>query len=280
MGDPIKFNFITNIEDCTDDVTFAILQSYFNDIKPVDKYIRATISTIFSRVCKEIYKDKMPDKVSQKKVLKIQKKIIEKLRLRYGKWLNFNLEWTRRTGFRFKTNLDSTYVTAKGKLYGHWEGSVLRALFYTSHALERFDERVDPSRYNDFYKTYKRTYGVAPTAADLLDQLIMFTSEYAIDKDIHYLNVHFGVLVIESFRGVHIVKTFLTSDMMSDKDLNWYELAPTEFEKKESGGKILLSDFNSLFDHKCISCEPDFLDSDDCLPTDASIALAKGLRRL
>jgi len=262
-----RFDFTSNMNSTCDDATWQILKAHFKFIKPVEEHANISLSYIFEETLTEVYGKKNPEKYSKKKLEKIKVKIQEKLRKRYGKWITLSqLIWKRRKGnFQFVTNFNCTYRTRKGVLYGHYKTGRLRQLFYTSHCLQRFEERVDEERYDNFKKIYKKVNGVYPIANDIIDFLVCCSFQYGITKDYRYLNIYFGTLVVEVLKDVYIVKTFLLPEMHDNRKVDWYKIVPNKFDE-ENDGIMKIDSMNDFFQHKAEKDEPIFFDNDEEFP--------------
>jgi len=262
-----QYDLKSNMDDTCDDETWEMLKAYFEFINPVEKYFNISLSYIFEETLVEIYGKKNVEKFSKKKLEKIKTKIQNKLRTRYGKYITLSqLIWHRRSGnFRFVTNFNSTYKTKKGILYGHYKTGRLRQIFYTSHCLQRFDERINKEQYAKFSKIYKRLNGVYPIANDLIDFLIYCAYQYGIAKDYRYLNIYFGTLVVQTFRNIYIVKTFLLPEMHDERKVDWYKLAPNKFDE-ENDGMMEINSMSAFFTQKAVKDEPLFFGKEEELP--------------
>lgn len=257
-----KFCGQTTLDDTTTDETFSILKAYFEDVEQVDKYPTAAITGIVKQSVDKVMKHDNRERISKKKLQRIRDLILFKLRHRYGKWINLlNFKLKRNSTFEFETNFSTTYRTKKGLLYGHAPESSLRQMFFTAHSLQRFDERVKLTRYDDFRKKFKRQIGAYPTAADILYGLVLSSSQFGNDPEPNHrlINIHFGSLVVETFRNIFIVKTFITPDMVK-RDVEWFELEPNQFELE--GKAFDINSVQAFFDHKVVPCTPEFLEEE------------------
>ncbi len=262
-----RYDFTSNIDGTCDDATWEILKAYFEFIKPIEKYYNVSLSYIFEETMIEVYGKKNPEKYSRKKLEKIKEKIQNKLRIRYGKYITLSqLIWHRRSGnFRFVTNFNCTYKTRKGYLYGHYKTGRLRQLFYTSHCLQRFEERINKEQYAKFKKVYKKVNGVYPIANDIIDFLICCSYQYGIAKDYRYLNIYFGTLVVEVLKDVYIVKTFLLPEMHDERKVDWYKIIPNKYDE-DNEGVMEIDSMTDFFFHKAEKDDPIFFDKDEELP--------------
>lgn len=250
--------------DTKSDSTFAILQALFPDIQSVDKHIEASVTFFFNEAYEKIYKKDDFGRPSKRQMEKIRQYVIKSLRSRYGKWMTVrDLRWARRGGLSFKSNYCSTYKTSQGLLYGHSVDSSLREVFYTTHSLQRFEERMPEQLLEEIRKGFKLYRKYEPTTVDVFDHEIRNARDYGVDSDHRYLNIYFGALVIQTFRGVHIVKTFLTPEMLRDKDCRWLRAIPSQYDIENNDGEPYINGLTELFDHKTEQYEPTFLNIDD-----------------
>jgi len=189
----------------------VLLNKYFKTAV-VEKYPEAMMATFIDNAWKNVLGDDYrKDKVSKADRERIRDNILEQLRSYYGKWIsvvNFDKK------FRFRTNFEFVYKTEHGRLYGNPPGTYFANLFFTSHSLEQFEQRVGQEKYRDFASVYRKANGTNPTAADVLAFFVLFAFQFAIHKNFIYLNVNYGILVIEVLeQNVCIVKTFLSPEM-------------------------------------------------------------------
>jgi hypothetical protein len=243
------------------DGIFDILKAHYDsDIREVEKYSAANLSRMISMASYEICGNNFK-KPSKKQIKKIRKNITNRIQVRYGKYFSlkgFNFI-NRRESFNFGTNLNYSYRHKKGILYGHAPESFLRPLFYTTHCLERFTERVDPTLYKKLSEAFKRRSGSDPSPADILDLFAKGAFSFGYDKDYRFLNVFFGTLVLEMHKDVLVCKTFLLPDMLK-KGVNWREIEAVKIEGdlEDDPGSFHLNKITDLFAHKSVEESPDF----------------------
>jgi hypothetical protein len=178
----------------------------------LERYPEAMMMTFVENAWNVVLgKDYKKERVSKAARERIRDNILQQLRTYYGKWItvvNFDKK------FRFRTNFEYVYKTEHGRLYGNPPNTAFSNLFFTSHSLEQFEERVPLEKYKDFSTAYKRVHGTAPTAADIIPFFVMCCFQYAVHKNFIYLNVNYGILVLEVLsQHVCIAKTFLSPDM-------------------------------------------------------------------
>jgi hypothetical protein len=241
------------------DGMYDILKAHFDsDIKEVERYTAANLSVLISQAYNEVCGKDFFKRPSKKQTRRIRETILKRIRLRYGKYFDLTdfIYRNRRDSFRFNTNLSYSYRHKKGILYGHAPDTFLRPLFYTTHSLERFEERVDPKLYGSLTWVYKKLWGCDPTPASILDILIKSSFSWGNDKICQYLNVIFGSLVIERYKNVLVCKTFLTPNMLRE-DVNWRKLDSIDVAGEQSFHMNKLTD---LFEHRSVPSEPIFYD--------------------
>jgi hypothetical protein len=190
----------------------------------LEKYPEAMIQTYIDRawdaVCGPTYKKQ---RVSEKDRQRIKDHILKELQTNYGKWISI-INFDKR--FRFSTNFEYVYKTDFGRLYANPPRSGFGHLFFTSHSLQQFDDRVSIEKLKDYRLVYKKAFGSYPTAADILIFFVMFCFQFGIKDNFIFLNVNYGILVIEMLsKECFIVKTFLSPEMV-DADVRWYVLKP------------------------------------------------------
>jgi len=241
------------------------LKAHFDsDIKEVEKYSAANLSRMISEasysICGKSFKTP-----SRKQIKKIKKEVTRKIQLRYGKYFSlkgFNFI-NRRDSFNFGTNLNYSYKHKKGVLYGHAPDTFLRPLFYTTHSLDRFTERVDPDSYKKISEAFRRSNGTDPSPADILDIFAKGSFSFGYDKDYRFLNVFWGTLVLEMYKDVLVCKTFLLPEMVKE-GVNWRKIEAVKIEggseddSEDDSGDYYLNKITDLFAHKSTETVPEF----------------------
>jgi len=205
-------------------VYLSLLNNHFKTIT-YEKHIDAMINIIFTEVKDKVLGKKFDKKrISRKKGIKIRKGVSDKLKHKYGKWVSLSrFKIKDRSTIAFQTNLDKVFrVPGYGTLYGAYYRSACGNIFFTSHALERFEQRTDADTSKALASLFKDQLDTEATSVDLLCGLI-FTCAFVygkIGKFIH-LALPTGVLVLEDLGDVFIAKTFLGPDMI--KIIDWYQ---------------------------------------------------------
>jgi len=241
------------------DGMFDILKAHFDsDIKKIEKYLPANLSRLITDTFAEVCGKGYTKRPSKKQIKKIKNGVVQKIRLRYGKFFDLNdFEYhNRKDSFRLITNLNYSYRHKKGLLYGHPPDTYLRPLFYTTHSLERFQERVDQKHYKPLAEAYKRVWGSDPTPASILDILVGSSLIWGHNRESQFLYPLFGSLLIDNYKGVLVCKTFLLKHMLSE-DISWNKVDAIEIAGEE---KIHLSKISDIFEHKSSSAEPSFFE--------------------
>lgn len=198
-----------------------------------EKHPDAMLNIIFTDAYEKILgRNFRKQRISKKKEKKLKNEIISRLRHKYGRWINLtNFKIKNPAEIYFQTNFNRVYkVEDMGILYGSPSELICDGIFYTSHCLERFEERANPEFYDPITEEMKKIYKTEPTSADIMIGLIMSSNmEYGRWKDFCYLNVRVGALVLENLTDVFIAKTFLTPDMLHP-EMTWYQplIAPDE----------------------------------------------------
>lgn len=221
-----------------------ILNKEFNT-RPVERHPGALISLEFDAAAKRVLGPNFhKQRLSQRKQKALREELVRRLQVRYGRYVNIQSFDPKGRGVMFECNLTRCYTTDQGRLYRSPEWCTCRDVFYTSHCFERFEERAHPEYIEEASKAWKKCYGGKPTAADLLLMMVNAGDHvHAPGEGISfYLNVHFGVLVMDVHDEFCVAKTFLTPDMLS-LDLKWFEPQYSLEEVKDKA-----NNFNSLLD--------------------------------
>jgi len=212
-----------------------ILKKHFTTVFH-EKHPTAMLNLIFNDSYDKILgKNYRKQRISKRKTKKLRDEIVDRLRHKYGRWINLtNFKVKSPNDIRFITNFNRVYrIEGQGKLYGSPSELVCSGIFYTSHCLERFEERADPFLYANVIIALMEAYKTEPTSADNLVGLIMTSDyEYGRWKDFLYLNVGVGVLVLDDLGEIFIAKTFLTPDMLHP-EMKWYQPLINENDDRE-----------------------------------------------
>jgi len=202
-----------------------LLKKHFgkDNVSTFEEHPDAMISIIWSRTFDEICgKNYQKKRIPQRKQKAIKEKILQKLRSKYGRWINLtNIKFKGVGNASYQTNFNRVYkIKNSGILYGSPNRGSCGNIFVTSHCIERLEERVDPRAYSPLTEDLKRIYKTDPTSADILVGLILNSNkEYAMKDGYCYLNIRMGVLALEDLGDIFIAKTFLTPDML--KEMEW-----------------------------------------------------------
>lgn len=193
-----------------------------------EKHPDAMMNLIFQEAFNKVLGANFAKKrISQRKEKRIKEAVLHQLRAKYGRWINLmNFKIKDKNRAFYRTNFNRVYkVEGLGILYGSPSHMLCGNIFYTSHCLERFEERADPFLYEPVKNRIRELYKTEPTSADIMIGLIMSTNyEYGVWKEFKYLNVQIGVLVLQDLGDVFIAKTFLTPDMLYEgMKERWYQ---------------------------------------------------------
>jgi hypothetical protein len=206
-----------------EEVYLSLLNNHFTTVT-YEKHPDAMMNIIFSGAREKILgKNFRKERISQRKAKKIEQEITTRLRNKYGKWVNMSFFKIKSVSqMQFITNLDKVFtVPDHGTLYGSVYHSSCGNIFFTSHALERFEQRVDKGRYNWFRTWIKGVQKSDPTSVDILCGMIQSSGfVYGRYGDFCHLNLTLGILVLEDLGDIFIAKTFLSPDMV--KPVKWY----------------------------------------------------------
>lgn len=233
-----------------------ILKKHFTTVYH-EKHPTAMLNLIFNDSYDKILgKDYQKKRISRRKAKKLKDEIVSRLRRKYGRWINLtNFKVKNPNDIRFITNFNRVYrIEGHGKLYGSPSELVCGGVFYTSHSLERFEERADPFLYSNVIVALMDAYKTEPTSADILMGLIMTSDyEYGRWKEFLYLNVRVGALVLDDLGEIFIAKTFLSPDMLHP-EMKWYQPLMKEDEYRD------ITSFQELINKKSIPIEePTFI---------------------
>jgi hypothetical protein len=216
-----------------DTSTLDTLRKYMN-ARPHEKYPDVMINYIVQKTFDEILgEDFAKERISRRKSEKIYALLTAKIRGYYGKWvniLNFKVKEHRRISF--STNFDRVYNTDRGRLFGisHYS-PIWKNVLFTSHCLERFEERADFKKASPLIEVFKKNRKAEPTAADLLYSLILVNDySYApVGEEEYYFDVGIGCVIMINYDNVSVVKTFLKPGTI--KNVTWLRPELTKDER-------------------------------------------------
>lgn len=202
-----------------------LLQNHFDGVSTYEKHPDAMMNIIFTESYQKILGPNYNKRrIGKRKEKQIKALLLERMKNKYGRWINIlNFKFKNSNVAVYETNFNRVYrIKNTGILYGSPSNHLCGNIFYTSHCLERFEERVPPEHYFPVINELHRIYKTEPTSADIIVALVLCSNlEYALKDQFCYLNVRVGVLVLEILDNLFIAKTFLTEDMLKD-DLQWY----------------------------------------------------------
>jgi len=213
------------IRDKEEEQIYLSLLNHHFEAVTAEEYPDAIMNIIFREAYENVLGPFFRKKrVSRRKALKIKEYILKKLRGKYGRWINLtNFKIKDVDRIIFMTNFNRVYnVKDHGKLYGSPSHTICGNIFYTTHSIERFEERVPPFLYDPVTEALRQCYKSAPTSADIMVGLVVKSNkEFGVWKDFKYLNLNVGALVLEDLGDLFIAKTFLTPNMLYE-DMKWY----------------------------------------------------------
>lgn len=211
----------TKIETNYDDRGLELLNKHFKAAH-IEAHISAIVNLLFDEAADRVLgKDFNKEKISYKKRKKIHEVALNEFRKRYGSLVNIKFRNIKK--WIWESNFEYVYKTEWGRLYSC---SRFYKLFFTSHCLDRWDERVDTNKYKYFSKAFYKKFHTHPTSLDILNFLISLCFQYGMKKEssqFRFLNINQGCLLIEIIGDIYIVKTFLSHDMI-EKDVKWYNI--------------------------------------------------------
>lgn len=205
-----------------DEKVLERLQRHFPGIVPAEKYPDAMMTLLIDEVCDQVLgKNYKKERISRRNCEKIKKKILDRLRKKYGRWINLNNFKFKKPGqMAFSSNFSRVYRNGSGYLYNIPVG-FFDEMFLSDHCMERFEERSYLPMYRPIYDIAERYGKGEPTTADILFQLLVNTNyEYARRDEFVYLNLRIGVIVLEDLGDLYIAKTFLFPGMLK-MDVEW-----------------------------------------------------------
>lgn len=191
----------------------------------LEKYDDATVSWLFKEGAKKYCGN---GRISERQKNRIQKYMIKWLRSHYGRYMN-----VMRRKDRYFFNFSQAFKTKMGRLYNiRYPANIL----ITSHALDRFEERVNIDEYkSDWRSAFKKRYHTEPTILDFADYLMSFVEEYAVpfSESSIYFNVGLGIFVADWYNTFGLIKTFLLPGMKIP-EAQWYYSSYLDFIDEES----------------------------------------------
>lgn len=200
------------------DEVLVMLREQFSAAQ-LEKYDTAVMNMLFDDGVKKFRQGNK--RVGDHVLRKVQKYMIEHLRSMYGPYLT-----VLRKKDRFFFNFSMVYKTQRGRLY---QSTTYPDLFITSHALERYEERMPDLETLDLASgintLFRNKWGTSPTAYDSLDDILRGINEYGVpvdQGDTLILNLTFGFLVLDVFEKFSVAKTFLLPGMNVPK-CEWFE---------------------------------------------------------
>ena len=220
------------------------------DAVTCEKHPNAMFTLIFNEAYDKILgKNFRKERISKRKQIKLREEVVTRLRRKYGRWINLtNFKAKNPYDISFLTNFNRVYrIKNIGILYGSPSEMVCEGIFYTSHCLERFEERADPELYKNVTEALTRIYKTKPTSADIMMGLILTSNyeygkwksiEYEDNKLFYYLNVSVGALALEDLGDLFIAKTFLTPDMLHP-EMKWLQPLFNEEDEISSFKELL-----------------------------------------
>jgi hypothetical protein len=227
MKTPLK----TVIRDPVEQEYIETLQKFFK-VDPLEKYPSAIINIYFEEAINHVLgKNCNKKKVGKRNKEKIYQYILHKLQVSYGKYANLtHFKMKNDRSIRFHTNFHLIFKIRDkdknlGYLYTKEGDGAKKGIMFTSHSLDRINERM-PSEIIETYKTaISKAYNCQANTLDIAWGILSIIQlfQYAIyENHYYYLNLMFGVLVLEKYDNLFIAVTFLTHDQLS-LPVKWYE---------------------------------------------------------
>ena len=196
----------------------ALLREQFSAAH-LEKYDTAIMKLLFDQGIEKYRQGNK--KVGEHVLRRVQKYMAEHLRSMYGSYIT-----VLRKKDKFFCNFSMVYKTEMGRLY---QSTTYPDLFITSHALERYEERMPDLETLDLTSgvnsRFRKNWGTSPTAFDSLDLVLRGITEYGVPLDrgdTLILNLTFGFLVLDVFEKFSVAKTFLLPGMSLPR-CEWFE---------------------------------------------------------
>jgi len=222
----------------------SLLSGHFKTVT-LEKYNDAMMNLMFQQACDKVLgKNFSKNRISKRKEKKIKDYVANKIRKKYGKWVNLtNVKLKKNGQMAFRTNLDRTFIVPdRGRLYGAYYHTISGNVFFTEHCLERFEERANMEFLDGIINAARRGLDAEPTAVDILSLLINYGPlDYGRNKDHLHISVLSGIIALEDLGDVFIAKTFLSENMI--KDIQWY--------RPEIGNRSEVMSFVSVLQSPC-----------------------------
>jgi hypothetical protein len=216
-----------------------VLKKELNAV-PLDRHPMATLDELLRQA--RIREGRTVGRIRQREADRIVEWVNVELKKRYGKYVGINRYKIKDNTLYFSPNIEGVFRTPGGYIYKTMMESFKR-VFFTSHSITRFEERVQPTLIEFLRK--KLSLGMTATALDMLSFVffdavengVEYAYEIGPDKCL-YINARIGILVFNRFKDIFVAKTFLTPDMI-DNNLKWFS---TDFDKvtnKDSFDKMI-----------------------------------------
>jgi len=191
---------------------------------PFEKYPEATIIYMLNECLDEVLgKDYTKQRISKRKEKILYDRFLGKIQCKFGPWVNIHNFKIKGYDVFFNTNAAGIYNNEKGRLYAISTPD----LYITSHAMSRFEERLDTDFYLDYFEyvleRVRKQFRASATALDILRESIVTSEmEYAQKDNLIYYKIKFGVIVLQRIEDIFVALTFLTFEMMEAQDrLQW-----------------------------------------------------------
>ena len=187
-----------------EDHYLEVLNKYFK-VTPLERYPDAMIKLYLKDVSDSVLGISFnKKKIGRKKVKKIYDNVLKKMRVHYGKYVNLtNFQLKNDRSVRFSTNFHLIFKVKNenqnlGFLYGLDVNCLGKNLLFTSHSLERIEERLPKEIIEAHKKRIKSSFNCEGTILDIASGILMALSvfQYGIYEDYYYFNLEFGVLVL------------------------------------------------------------------------------------
>lgn len=231
-----------------DDSLWRLARTIDPKAKPIERYVGLAFTQNFQKHSKGL-----DPTFSTFSLNTLREKMTAELQL-YDKYTTVDF-YPHEKGLCYSTNLNMIFSTPRGNLYGHYPG-LLRSLFYTRHCIDRFAQRIRPTRYKPIVDEFMLRHGRMPTPLEVLDELIIMHMphlEFGLGSNTQvWLNIGVGILALESYERCYVAKTFTWHNYASDNAC-WYKTRITE--------RRAFYDLKGLLNSESERCIPTFVNS-------------------
>ena len=173
------------------------------DIRLVDKYPQATVNAAMSEAMHRMFK-RHNGSIKKADLRRMRLYAIERIRPTYGAYANVLDVRIKTRGLSFDLNFDAIYKSPEGRLYGRYILDYRNFFLYTTHALERLEQRTD-------FSLLRCLVGRDLTALDIAPRI---SKVLLPAKGAGVMLTSYGYFILDEITDwLSVVKTFVTYDM-------------------------------------------------------------------